>query len=66
MKAQDCAIARTPSEARQHKEVQLLTEGGQTELDRNLVEELADPLPHMIRNAVDHGIETVAARAANN
>jgi len=50
--------------ARQDKEVQLLTEGDQTELDRNLVEELADPLLHMIRNAVDHGIESAAARAA--
>jgi two-component system chemotaxis sensor kinase CheA len=50
--------------ARQNKEVQLVTEGEETELDRNLVEELADPLLHMIRNAVDHGIENAAARAA--
>jgi two-component system, chemotaxis family, sensor kinase CheA len=51
--------------ARQNKEIQLLTEGDETELDRNLVEELADPLLHMIRNAVDHGIEAAAARAAH-
>jgi two-component system chemotaxis sensor kinase CheA len=44
--------------ARQNKEVQLITEGDETELDRNLVEELADPLLHMIRNAIDHGIES--------
>jgi two-component system, chemotaxis family, sensor kinase CheA len=50
--------------ARQNKEVQLVTEGEHTELDRNLVEELADPLLHMIRNAVDHGIESAEARAA--
>jgi two-component system chemotaxis sensor kinase CheA len=49
--------------ARQNKEVQLITEGDETELDRNLVEELADPLLHMIRNAVDHGIESAEARA---
>jgi len=51
--------------ARQDKQVQLLTEGDETELDRNLVEELADPLLHMIRNAVDHGIESAEARAAH-
>jgi two-component system, chemotaxis family, sensor kinase CheA len=39
------------------KEVELEIAGGDTELDRNLVEELADPLMHMVRNAVDHGIE---------
>jgi two-component system chemotaxis sensor kinase CheA len=50
--------------ARQNKEVQLLTEGDETELDRNMIEELADPLLHMIRNALDHGIEAAAARAA--
>jgi two-component system chemotaxis sensor kinase CheA len=49
---------------RQNKEIQLVTEGGETELDRNLVEELADPLLHMIRNAVDHGIEPAEVRLA--
>ncbi len=50
--------------ARQDKQVQLLLEGEETELDRNIVEELSDPLVHMIRNAVDHGIEAPAERAA--
>lgn len=48
----------------QHKQVQLHLSGEDTELDRNIVEELADPLLHMIRNAVDHGIETPADRLA--
>ena len=39
------------------KQVELETGGEDTELDRNIVEELADPLMHMVRNAVDHGIE---------
>lgn len=39
------------------KDVQLITEGENTEVDKTLVERLADPLTHMIRNAVDHGIE---------
>ena len=39
------------------KEIQLKVEGGGIELDRAIVEELTDPLSHMVRNAVDHGIE---------
>ena len=39
------------------KQVDLVLEGEDTELDRNIVEELADPLMHMVRNAIDHGIE---------
>ena len=39
------------------KQVDLDCVGGETELDRNIVEQLADPLMHMIRNSVDHGIE---------
>jgi two-component system chemotaxis sensor kinase CheA len=39
------------------KEVELVTEGEDTELDRTIVEEINDPLIHMIRNSVDHGIE---------
>lgn len=46
------------------KPVQLLTDGDETEIDRNMVEVLADPLIHMIRNAIDHGIESVAERVA--
>ena len=44
------------------KEADLEIAGEDTELDRNLVEELADPLMHMLRNAVDHGVELPAQR----
>lgn len=50
--------------AQQHKQVQLVIEGEETELDRNIVEELTDPLVHMIRNSMDHGVEPSEARAA--
>lgn len=44
------------------KQVDMQTEGDEIELDRNIVEELADPLMHMVRNALDHGIEKSAER----
>jgi two-component system chemotaxis sensor kinase CheA len=44
------------------KKVNLVVKGEETELDRMIVEELSDPLIHIIRNAVDHGIETVPDR----
>lgn len=47
------------------KQVELTLEGAETELDRNLVEALADPLVHLVRNAIDHGIEKPAVREAN-
>jgi two-component system chemotaxis sensor kinase CheA len=50
--------------AKQSKQVQLVLSGEDTELDRNIVEEIADPLVHMIRNAADHGIEKPDARLA--
>jgi two-component system, chemotaxis family, sensor kinase CheA len=50
--------------AQQRKQVQLVAEGEETELDRNIVEQLSDPLVHMIRNSVDHGIESSADRVA--
>ncbi|MCA8974240.1 MAG: chemotaxis protein CheA [Planctomycetes bacterium] len=40
-----------------HKKVALTIQGEDTELDRNVVEQISDPLVHMIRNAIDHGIE---------
>jgi len=46
------------------KSVRLKTEGEGTEVDRTVIERLADPLTHMIRNAVDHGLEKPEARAA--
>jgi two-component system chemotaxis sensor kinase CheA len=44
------------------KRVRLEVSGEETELDRTIVEDLADPLLHMVRNAVDHGIEDPAMR----
>ena len=44
------------------KEVDLRVEGGETELDRKVLEEIKDPLIHILRNAVDHGIETPEQR----
>ncbi|MEB3100803.1 chemotaxis protein CheW [Ferviditalea candida] len=46
-----------------HKEVELVIEGKETELDRTLIEEISDPLIHLIRNAVDHGIEAPETRS---
>jgi len=46
------------------KRVSLSLAGEDTELDRNVVEQISDPLVHMIRNAIDHGIEAPAERAA--
>ncbi|MCU0906712.1 MAG: chemotaxis protein CheA [Rhodobacteraceae bacterium] len=46
------------------KEVQLVTEGGETEVDKNVIDRIGDPLVHMIRNSVDHGLETGDERAA--
>jgi two-component system chemotaxis sensor kinase CheA len=44
------------------KEIELIQEGEDTDLDRSLVEALADPLVHLLRNAVDHGLEPPAER----
>jgi two-component system chemotaxis sensor kinase CheA len=44
--------------------VRLVTSGEQTEVDKTVVEELADPLTHMIRNSLDHGIEDAETRRA--
>jgi two-component system chemotaxis sensor kinase CheA len=46
------------------KQVRLVTSGEGTEMDRSMVEHIADPLVHMIRNAVDHGLESADGRAA--
>lgn len=40
-----------------HKEVQLEIEGEETEVDKNIIEHISDPLMHLVRNALDHGIE---------
>ena len=46
------------------KQVDLVLEGEETELDKSLTEEIADPLIHLVRNALDHGVETPEARVA--
>ena len=46
-----------------HKEIELVLRGEDTELDKMMVEELTDPLMHIIRNALDHGIESAEERA---
>src|SRR5579883_2211246 len=46
------------------KKVRLETEGSETELDKALIEAIRDPLTHLVRNAIDHGIEAPARRSA--
>ncbi len=46
------------------KEIDLVVSGGETELDKSVVEKIADPLMHLVRNAIDHGIEPAAERLA--
>ncbi|HEX6965195.1 MAG TPA: chemotaxis protein CheA [Gemmatimonadaceae bacterium] len=46
------------------KQVELVVDGAETEIDRHMVDAIADPLMHMVRNAVDHGIESPAEREA--
>ncbi len=57
-------LARTVRDvaAAQGKSVQLVTEGEDIEVDASIVQQLRDPLVHMVRNAVDHGIESRAER----
>ena len=47
------------------KEIDLVISGEDTELDKSIVEEIGDPLVHIIRNSCDHGVETPAIRTAN-
>ena len=47
-----------------HKEVELTTEGAETELDKSVIEKLNDPMMHLIRNCMDHGIEPPEVRSA--
>lgn len=44
------------------KKVNFVTKGGETELDKNVIDKLGDPLVHIIRNSMDHGIETYEER----
>lgn len=52
------------SSASVNKKVRLITDGEGTEIDKTVIERLADPLTHMIRNAVDHGLESGEERLA--
>ncbi|WHY79711.1 chemotaxis protein CheA [Neobacillus sp. WH10] len=49
-----------------NKKVQLVVEGAETELDRTVIDEIGDPLVHLLRNALDHGLESTEERLANN
>ncbi len=46
------------------KDVELVLSGEETEIDKTMIEDLNDPLVHLVRNAVDHGVEDAAQRAA--
>ena len=48
-----------------HKDIELITEGAETELDKTVIEKLNDPLVHLIRNSCDHGIELPETRTMN-
>ncbi|MDO9106713.1 MAG: chemotaxis protein CheA, partial [Methylovulum sp.] len=45
------------------KDIRLVIDGGDTEVDKSVVEKISDPLLHLVRNAMDHGIEAAAQRA---
>lgn len=46
------------------KQVELVLQGGSTEIDKSLIEKIVDPLTHLVRNSIDHGIEMPEKRAA--
>ena len=65
----DYVFSRFPRQVRDlagklGKQVELVTEGKSTELDKSLVERIIDPLTHLVRNSLDHGIETPDRREA--
>ncbi len=64
MKVRMVPLASVFSRFKSGKEVELITEGEETELDKSVVEVINDPLMHLIRNSVDHGIESAEERAA--
>ncbi|WP_227268753.1 chemotaxis protein CheA [Roseobacter weihaiensis] len=49
-----------------NKDIKLVTKGGETEIDKNVIDKLSEPLVHMIRNAIDHGVETREGRIEAN
>ncbi|MGG1401140.1 chemotaxis protein CheA [Bacillus salipaludis] len=48
-----------------NKKVQLIVEGAETELDRTVIDEIGDPLVHLLRNALDHGLESTEERISS-
>src|SRR3546814_9681268 len=65
----DYVFSRFPRVGRENavkmgKQIKLTTYGQATELDKSLIERIVDPLTHLVRNSIDHGIEMPAARAA--
>ena len=52
------------SAARMEKKINLVTQGAATELDKSLIERIIDPLTHLVRNSIDHGIESPDVRRA--
>ncbi|MEH7251013.1 chemotaxis protein CheA [Neobacillus niacini] len=48
-----------------NKKIQLIIEGAETELDRTVIDEIGDPLVHLLRNALDHGLESTEERVAS-
>ncbi|GGA39572.1 chemotaxis protein CheA [Paenibacillus physcomitrellae] len=48
-----------------NKKIDLVITGAETELDRTVIDEIGDPLVHLLRNAVDHGVETIEERVAS-
>jgi len=69
MMPMDFVFSRFPRMSRElaaklGKQVKLVTQGGATELDKGLIERITDPLTHLVRNAIDHGLETPSIRRA--
>jgi len=69
MMPMDYVFSRFPrvvreSAAKMGKQIKLTTYGQATELDKSLIERIIDPLTHLVRNSIDHGIETPEARRA--
>ncbi|MBN8105882.1 chemotaxis protein CheA, partial [Vibrio vulnificus] len=48
-----------------NKKIELKVEGSATELDKSLIDRIVDPLNHLVRNSLDHGIEKPEVRVAN-
>lgn len=71
MMPMDYAFGRFPRLVRETagklgKQIELITKGGGTELDKGLIERMIDPLTHLIRNSLDHGIEMPEKRIASD